>query len=185
MKDVAGNNADTFKKNKNKNTWYQFTKVRARTQLSPEAEKLILSLFLWTLPLWYSPLLHRGLQSRAPGIGWLPGLESSSAWCCCGSARRRAGSEGETKALTGETRQKDIISVWGLRQLRPQRRPGFAAALASWWQPTPRLRQWSRHCIENGFNLLGTQGWISSKGLEDISSMVCYCHIRGLLCSMM
>lgn len=133
-------------------TWYQLPNLRASTELSPEREKTVLSLLSQTLPLLCSPLLHQGLRSRAPGSAWLPGLLSSSASDCCGSAQRHAGSEGKTKALKRKIRHKGTFSAWGLKQLKTQGTPGFTAATASWRAPTPRL---TPSLLYREFNPLG------------------------------
>lgn len=153
MKAVSGNNSDTFFFSLT--TQYQLPKLRDSTKLSPNREKPILSLLSQTLPLLYSPLLHQGLQSRAPGSVWLPGLLSSSASDCCGSAQRHAGSEGETKALKRKIRHKGTFSVRGLKQLKTQGSPGFTPPTASWWAPTPPLTE--SLCYRE-FNSLGDHG---------------------------
>lgn len=179
MKAVSDNNSDTF--SFSLTTQYQLPKLRASTKFSPGREKTTLLLLSQTLPLLYSPLLHQGLQSRAPGSVWLPGLLSSSASDCCGSTQRRAGSEGKTKALKRKIRHKGTFSVWGLKQPKTQGTPGLTTATASWWAPTPCLTQ--SLCYRE-FNSLGDHGFKKKwEELQYISSRVCYCHI--VLCRTM
>lgn len=135
---------------------HQLPKHGASTKLSPDREKTMLSPLWQTLPLLCNPLLHQGLQSRAPGSVWLPGLLPSSASDCCGSAQTRAGSEGKTKALRRKIRHKGTFSEWGLKQLQTQGTPGFTTATASWWLFIPCLTQ--SLCYRE-FNSFGDHGF--------------------------